>query len=479
MNQASISRRSFLAQSAMTSLLATSPAFAQSIVQNKRLPNIIIVFTDDQGYEDLGVFGAEGFQTPNLDRMANEGVQFTDFYVAQPVCGASRAALLTGCYPNRNSLLGAPDHRATHGIHENEMTIAECLKPLGYATGLYGKWHLGHRKPFLPTRHGFDDYFGLPYSNDMWPKHPQRPDAYPPLPLIEGEEVIETNPDQSQLTTWYTERAVKFIEAHHDQPFFLYVAHSMPHVPLFVSDKFEGATKRGLYGDVIREIDWSVGQIRETLQKYQLEEDTFFVFTSDNGPWLSYGTRGGSADPLREGKGTTWEGGVRVPTVMWWPGQAPAGSVCQEPAMTIDLLPTIAAITGGRLPNHPIDGKDIRNLLMKPETSQSPHEALFFYWGRDLQAVRSGPWKMHYPHRYRTLAGREGGSGGQPVRYEQHWTDFALYNLREDIGETNNLYTERPDVVSRMIAHSESIIEELGDSNREGSQVRPAGQIEG
>src|SRR5215469_10283028 len=261
-------------------------ALAQEPAKPDRPPNVVIILADDQGYADIGCYGAKDFATPNLDRMAREGVRFTDFYVAQPVCSASRAALLTGCYPNRIGILGALGPKDTHGISDREQTLAEILKPRGYATAIYGKWHLGHRPKFLPTRHGFDDYFGLPYSNDMWPKHPTS--KYPALPLIEGEKVVASNPDQSQLTTWYTEHAVKFIEKNRDRPFFLYVAHNMPHVPLHVSEKFRGKTKRGLYGDVIEEIDWSVGQILDALRRNDVDGRTLVLFTSDNGPWLSY-----------------------------------------------------------------------------------------------------------------------------------------------------------------------------------------------
>jgi arylsulfatase A-like enzyme len=272
-----------------------------------RPPNFVVVLTDDQGYGDLGCYGAKGFTTPNIDRMAAEGVRFTDFYVAQAVCSASRAALLTGCYPNRLGILGALNPTSKVGIGAGEKTIAEVLKPRGYATAVFGKWHLGHHPPHLPTRHGFDEYFGLPYSNDMWAKNPSA--NFPDLPLIEGDRTVATNPDQRMLTTWYTERAVQFIGANKDRPFFLYVAHNMPHVPLHVSEKFRGKSAQGLYGDVIMELDWSVGQILAALRDTGLDERTLVLFTSDNGPWLSYGNHAGSAGPLREGKGTDWEGG--------------------------------------------------------------------------------------------------------------------------------------------------------------------------
>ena len=455
--------------------LAAPPA---SVASQDRPPNFVIIFTDDQGYADIGAFGAEGFETPNLDRMAAEGRAFTDFYSAQAVCSASRVALLTGCYPNRVGIQGALGPGSKIGINEQEMTIAEMLKPLGYATAIYGKWHLGDAPGFLPTRHGFDDYFGLPYSNDMWPFHPTNPDGYPPLPLIDGEETIQTNPDQRNLTTWYTEHAVEFIDEHADEPFFLYVPHSMPHVPLFVSDKFAGKSEQGMYGDVIMEIDWSVGRILDALRRNDLDEQTLVVYTSDNGPWLSYGDHAGSAGPLREGKGTTFDGGQREPTLMRWPGRIPPGSACSEPAMTIDLLPTIAAITGATPPDHPIDGLDISALVFGEPDAESPHDALYFYWGRELQAVRSGRWKLHFPHEYRSLKNK-GGTGGQPAPYVQREIGEALFDLRDDIGETTDVKADHPEILSRLRELAEEARAELGDSRtgQEGSGTRPPGRL--
>ena len=444
----------------------------------ERPPNVVLVFADDLGYADVGVFGAQGYSTPHIDRLAAEGVRFTDFYVAQAVCTASRAALLTGAYPQRVGLTGAVDHRARHGISAEETTLAEMLKERGYATAIYGKWHLGHLPPFLPTRHGFDDYYGLPYSNDMWPFHPERPDDYPPLPLIEGEKTIETNPDQSLLTGEYGRRAVAFIEAHRDEPFFVYLPHSMPHVPIFASDGFRGRTNRGLFGDVIEEIDDTVGRILDTLERLGLEKNTLVIFTSDNGPWLSYGDHAGSAAPLREGKGTSFDGGVGVPFVARWPGRIPAGTVVGEPAMTIDLLPTLGLLAGAPLPQQPIDGKDIRRLLLGEPGATSPHEALYFYWGRHLQAVRSGKWKLHFPHEYRSLDG-PAGSGGLPSRYTQRSIDLALFDLEADRSETTDLAALFPDVVKRLQGLADEARAQLGDSATEqkGSGVREPGRV--
>jgi arylsulfatase A len=309
-----------------------------------RPPNIVLVFADDMGYGDLGCYGARGWKTPNLDRLARQGIRFTDFYVPQAVCSASRAALLTGCYPNRVGILGALGPASRVGISDRETTLAQLLKTRGYATAIYGKWHLGCQPQFLPTRHGFDEYYGLPYSNDMWPNHPTA--KFPDLPLIEGEKTIALNPDQTQLTTAYTEHAASFINRHRDGPFFLYVPHSMPHVPLHVSARYRGKSEQGLYGDVIEEIDWSVGEILKALDRNGLERNTIVIFLSDNGPWLSYGSHAGSAAPLREGKATSFEGGVREPAIFRWPGHIPTGQVCREPAMTIDVLPTLAGIAG-------------------------------------------------------------------------------------------------------------------------------------
>ena len=445
-------------------------------------PNFVIIFTDDQGYADVGCFGAKGFETPNLDRMAAEGVRFTDFYVASALCTPSRAALMTGCYPQR---IGLPDvlspkgpkwaiGRSEIGINSKELTIAEILKSSGYATACFGKWHLGHHPKFLPTRHGFDEYFGLPYSNDMRPENNKE---YPPLPLMEGETVIENNPDQRKLTTLYTERAVKFIEKNKDKPFFLYVPHSMPHVPLYVSDKFKGKSEQGLYGDVIMEIDWSVGQILSTLDRLGIDERTLVIFTSDNGPWLSYGDHGGSAGPLREGKGTTWEGGMREPCIMWWLGKIPAGAVCNELATTMDILPTFSRLAGAKLPSKRIDGKDIWPLMSGKAGAKSPHEAFFYYNGWQLEAVRSGKWKLHFPHSYRTLV--ESGSGGIRGKERAGKLGLSLFNLKKDIAEQHDVSAEHPEVVKRLSALADKMREDLGDSAKQmtGKNRRPPGRV--
>jgi arylsulfatase A len=442
-----------------------------------RPPNVVIIFCDDLAYADIAPFGAET-RTPNLSQLAREGRRFTDFYVGQPVCSASRAALLTGCYPNRVGIMGALPPRARIGINPDETTIAEILKGRGYATAIFGKWHLGDAPQFLPTRHGFDEFFGLPYSNDMWPFHPVTPTNYPPLPLYEGERVVQLMPDQTQLTTWYTERAVDFIERKRDQPFFLYLAHNMPHVPLFVSRKFDGKSGRGVFADVIMEIDWSVGEVMRALKRSGLDDNTLVVFTSDNGPWLSYGNHAGSALPLREGKGTTFEGGVREPTIMRWPGRIPPGSVCREMAWSMDLLPTVARLAGTNAPaDRIIDGKDIWPLISGQPGAKSPHPAYYYYWDRGLEAVRAGRWKLHFAHDYRKLS--VPGGNGKPGRYVTGRIAGALYDLEKDPGEANDLAAQYPAEVARLRAIADEARDDLGDSltKRPASQARPPGRI--
>lgn len=444
-------------------------------------PNIVVIFTDDQGYGDLGCYGGQHVKTPHLDQMATEGMRFTDFYVAQAVCGASRAALLTGCYPNRLGMLGAPGPKSTHGIHDRETLLSELLRSKGYATAAIGKWHLGHHVQYLPTRHGFDTYFGLPYSNDMWPYHPEAGARFPDLPLIEGDRAINpkvTSEDQTMLTRWYTEHAIDFIQANRETPFFLYLAHNMPHVPLHTSPEFQGRTGLGMYADVIAEIDDSVGQVISTIRECGVEKHTLVVFATDNGPWLSYGNHAGSAGPLREGKGTTFEGGMRVPCVMKWPGRIPAGAVCRQLAATIDLVPTIAGLVQADLPAQTIDGCDIWPLMSGWPDGKTPHESYLYYWGNELQAIRSGPWKLHFPHAYRSLAGKP-GQNGKPNGYREDKIDLSLFNLHHDIGETTDVKSQHPDVVEQLQQLAEQARVELGDSaqKRTGAGYRAPGQV--
>jgi arylsulfatase len=463
-------------------------------IKNDKLPNVVIIFTDDQGYGDVGVYGARGYTTPNLDKMASEGMRFTDFYSAQAVCSASRAGLLTGCYPNRIGVSGAFMPWAKVGINQDEVTIAELLKQKHYATGIFGKWHLGHHKQFLPLQHGFDEYFGIPYSNDMWPVNydgkPVTDSAaapnkfrHPPLPLIEGNEVIKEIHDlkgQNQLTTWYTERAVQFIENHKDQPFFLYVPHSMPHVPLGVSDKFAGKSEQGMYGDVMMEIDWSVGEILKALKTHGLEENTIVIFTTDNGPWLNFGNHAGSTGGLREGKGTSFEGGQKVPCIVKWPGIVPEGVICNNMASTIDILPTLAEITSTQLPDHKIDGVSILSLL-KGDFDANPRENFLYYYRRNsLEAVRIDDWKMVFPHDHRSYEDVLPGNDGWPGPYKQGRAELALYDLRRDPGERYNVIDQYPEIAENLQKFAEDARIDLGDdlTDSEGMNRRPIGILQ-
>jgi arylsulfatase len=447
-------RREFLKALGMATTVLAMPGCNSEQVGGKESadrPNFIVIFTDDQGYADIGCFGAEGFETPNLDRMAAEGAKFTSFYSAAPVCSPARAALLTGCYPMRVSIPRVLFPRDNIGLNPDEITIADMLKACGYATCCIGKWHLGHLPQFLPTRQGFDYYFGIPYSNDM-----------KPVVLVEGEETIETKPDQSRLTRRYTEKAVEFITKNKNGPFFLYLPHTMPHVPLYASDAFKGKSKQGLYGDVIMEIDWSVGEILMTLKKLGIDEKTLVIFTSDNGPWLSKGGHGGSAKPLRDGKFATYEGGMREPAICRWPGKIPAGMVCSEMATTLDLLPTFARLAGAEVPaDRIIDGKDISALMTDPK-AKTPYREFFYYFESQLGAVRSGNWKLVLER----TRGNDRISAG-------------LYNLGQDIGEQNDVSAQHPEIVRRLAALADKIREDIGDSvtGITGKNVRPPGRV--
>jgi arylsulfatase A-like enzyme len=456
-------------------------------------PNIVIIFIDDMGYADIGPFGATAYKTPHLDQMAKEGRIFTDFHSATGVCSASRAGLMTGCYPERVSILGALNWNAKTGISDKEMTLAQLCKTRGYATAIYGKWHLGHHRPFLPLQHGFDEWFGLPYSNDMSPLQAEmikgmpaaqiaRKRTAPPLPLFDGNKVVDAavSPEKlAQLTTLYTEHAVSFIDRNKDKPFFLYVPHTMVHVPLAVSDKFKDKSGAGLYGDVVMELDWSVGQILDAIKSNGIDDNTFVMFTSDNGPWLNYGNHAGSALPLREGKGTMWEGGYREPCVMRWPGKIPAGTKCDELASTIDMFPTVAKLIGAQVsPDRKIDGKDIWTLMSGAPGATTPHDVLWCFYDRQLRGVRDGRFKLVFPHEYRTLDGRPGGRDGVPVNYKQRKTGQALYDLKNDVSETTDVSADHPEVVARLERAGEEARAALGDTltKRKGSEVRPPGR---
>ena len=462
-------------------------AWLSSSAPGGALPNIVLINIDDQGYADLGCYGARGFKTPNVDRLAEQGVRFTDFYVSHAVCSASRASLLTGCYAERVGIGGALSPWAQHGLSPEEETIADVLRARGYATGIIGKWHLGHLPEFLPLRQGFDEYFGLPYSNDMWPVafdgSPAREGwkaFYPPLPLIEGEKAVEeirSLDDQTTLTTRYTEKAIDFIDRHRERPFFLYLAHSMVHVPLGVSGRFRGMSEQGMYGDVMMEVDWSVGEVMSALKRNGLEENTLVIYTSDNGPWLNFGNHAGSALPLREGKGTAFEGGARVPCIMRWPGQIEAGAVCRTVAGTIDMLPTICAVTGAPLPAKKIDGVSILP-LMRGDRDAGAHRTYYFYYDAELRGVRQGDWKLYFPHLSQTYEGFEPGKDGFPGRTGTRRVGLELYNLASDIGERTNVADRHPDVVARLTEAAEEARSELGDrlTGAKGSGVRAPGR---
>ena len=443
-------------------------------------PNVVLVYIDDMGFGDLSRTGAVGYQTPNFDDMAARGMFFSNYYTPQAVCTASRAGLLTGCYPNRIGFAGATDHSAKTGISADEETIAELLKAKGYATAAFGKWHLGFQKQFLPVNHGFDEYFGIPYSNDMWPNHPVNKNYYPPLPLIEGDAVVATNPDQSQFTTNFTERTLNFIKKNKDKPFFAYLAHPMPHVPLFVSDKFKGKSQQGLYGDVIMELDWSIGQIRKTLKELGLDKNTLLIVTSDNGPWLSYGNHAGSAGGFREGKGTTFEGGHRVPCIMEWTGTIPAGMVSNNMAAGIDILPTIVAATGAALPKKKIDGVSLLANL-KGDLSVKPRDTFLFYYRRNnLEAVRHGDWKLVFAHPGRTNEGFKPGKDGLPGGGNENFNhQGGLYDLRRDPGERYNVMFDFPEITAQLMKIADEAREDLGDdlTGKQGKNRRPVGRV--
>ncbi len=446
-----LSRRNFLAMAAGVGGavgLGGCSSLGQLIPGRKadsagRPPNIIIIFADDLGYADLGCFGSEAIRTPHLDRMAAEGMKFTDFYVCESVCTPSRAGLMTGRYAIRSGLtrvLGPSAGRniekgGISGISDYEITIADILKEQGYATACVGKWHLGHLPEHLPTRHGFDSYFGLPYSNDMHKTPEGQPDG---VPLMRNEEIIELPVNQETLTRRYTEEAVQFIKSNRSNPFFLYFPHTFPHTPLYASEKFKGKSNHGIYGDAVEELDWSVGQVLDTLSELGIDENTLIIFTSDNGPagWASPG--GGSAGPLRAGKATSFEGGLRVPGIMRWPGKIPAGQVCSEIAATIDFLPTLAALGGGRTPDDRIiDGKDIAPLMFGRPGAKTPHHAYFYYRYLAVKAVRSGRWKVVLEH--------------QEIRGKRGTVPDALYDLEVDIGETTDLSKKRPEQLNRLL----------------------------
>jgi arylsulfatase len=461
-------------------------------------PNIVLILADDLGYGDVGCFGAKDIRTPNLDQMAKEGMRLTNFYVAQPVCTASRSALLTGCYSNRIGMVGALNHTSLTGIHEEEKLLCSLLTDRGYATGSFGKWHLGQQSTFWAFNRGFTEVSGLPYSNDNGPLHPIIR-GLPPLPWKEGESVSELDPDQSQFTRRITDRAVKFIEAHRQEPFFLYVPHVMPHVPIFASEAFKGKSKRGTYGDVVEELDASVGEILHALKQNGVDDNTLVIFTSDNGPFLSYGEHAGSAAPFRGGKLTTFEGGVRMPFIIRWPAKVPAGRTEDALFTAMDLYPTLSNFCQATLPKIKLDGMDLGSLLLGLKDAPR-REAFWYYSGQELQAVRVGKWKLHLPHEYLEVAGAP-GKGGKPSNYENmkpmaieesgirgiasrhgyrvESLPLSLYDLEADPSETLNKAQDFPHEVERLMREVKKARQELGDTltGERGSGVRPVGDV--
>ena len=443
--------------------LLAAEATAQS---DSQPPNFIIIFCDDLGYSDIGCFGSELHRTPNIDRMAAEGTKFTSFYVTSGVCSPSRSSLMTGCYPRRVNL--HQDHggawvlfpRGKRGLNPDEVTIAEVLKDAGYATAIVGKWHLGDQPDFLPTRQGFDRYFGIPYSNDMGHDSRPKPYKYPPLPLLRNEQVLESEPDQRYLTQRYTDEAVQFIESHRDGPFFLYLPHTMPHWPQYASEAFAGKSKNGKWGDAVEEIDWSTGVILDKLKDLGIDDRTLVIFTSDNGGATRHGAHN---EPLKGGKGSTFEGGQRVCNVMRWPGQVPAGRSCEALVTSMDILPTLAKLAGTTPPkNRIIDGKDISELLLGKPNARSPHNAFYYYFKDRLECVRSGPWKLRIAQ----------VRGGENVKLPQ------LFNLEEDIGETKDVSSNHPEVVSRLTRLAAQARADLGDGDQPGENQRSAGIVD-
>ena len=422
-------------------------------------PNVVILFLDDSGYSDFRPFGKPGYATPNVQGLAGQGCTFTNFHVPQAVCSASRSALLSGCYPGRTGVTGAHPPGA-RGLDPKFATLGETLKAAGYRTAVFGKWHIGDQPETRPPARGFDESCGLMYSNDMWEFHPQNPDAYRKFPLHfweNGNIKIErvTPEHQPMLTTWYTEHAVDFIQRNRGNPFLLYVPHSMPHVPLFCSRKFKGKSGAGAYGDVMMEIDWSVGEITRSLKAAGVENRTLVMFSSDNGPWLSYGNHAGKT-PFREGKATGFDGGTRSACILRWPGQIKSGSSSNRLFCTVDMLPTIAHLAGAALPQNPIDGVNLWDFIRGRRGAANPHAFYPFSTGRTFEGVFSGDgrWKLHLPHAYQAL--EEPGRDGNPGRYRQARIDLSLFDMTKDPKETTNVIGQYPEVAAKLQEYAES-----------------------
>jgi len=447
-----MNRRDFLRTAAIGG--AASLQASQSGTQR---PNIVIIFLDDSGYADFRPFGKTPYPTPNVEKLASEGCQFHQFYVPQAICSASRSALLSGCYPGRTGVVGAHSPGA-RGLDPSFATMGEVLKTAGYRTAVFGKWHIGDQPDTRPPARGFDESCGLMYSNDMWEFHPQHPEHYKtPLHFWENGKIkVErmTKKEQPMLTTWYTEHAVDFIRRNKSNPFLLYVPHSMPHVPLFRSEKFAGKSGTGVYGDVMMELDWSVNQIMKSLKDNGLEDNTLVIMTSDNGPWTSYGNHAGHT-PFREAKGTSFDGGTRSAFIMRYPGKIKAGTVSNRTMCTIDLLPTIAKLAGAKLPKNPIDGLDVWDLIIDKNGAQNPHKYYAFSTNKTFEGVISGDgrWKLHLPHSYRTLV--YAGNDGNPGEYRQAEIGLSLFDMEADPYEKENVLSKFPDVAKRMQGFAE------------------------
>lgn len=460
-------RRDFLRNSTLSALGAT--AFGSLSAQGTaKPPNIVLIFLDDSGWSDFHPFGNPKYPTPNVERLSKEGTAFHNFYVPQAICSASRSALLTGCFPGRTKVFGAHGPRA-RGLDPSFTTAGQVFQSRGYKTAVFGKWHIGDQPETRPPARGFDESCGLMYSNDMWEFHPERPEAYSQYPLQfweNGKVKVDrvTKEHQPFLTTWYTEHAVDFIRRNKDNSFFLYVPHSMPHVPLFVSDKFKGKSGTGLYGDVIMELDWSIGQINAALRSNGLENDTIVILTSDNGPWTSYGNHAGKT-PFREAKGTGFDGGTRSACIMKYPGRIPAGKVSKKMFSTVDLLPTLAQVTGAKLPTNPIDGKNVWDLIVDKPGAKNPHDYYAFSTAAVFEGVISGDgrWKLHLPHEYRTLL--EAGNDGAAGKFRQAGIELSLFDMENDPLETTNVLTKYPDVAAKLKAYAESHKREFYNDN--------------
>ncbi|MDR6762180.1 arylsulfatase [Flavobacterium sp. 2755] len=472
----------------------SSKITAQSKNQNSK-PNIVIINMDDMGYGDTEPYGMTGIPTPHFNQVAKEGMRLTNFNSAQAICTASRAALLTGCYPNRIGMSGVLLPGAKHALNPKEETIASLLKKSGYKTANYGKWHLGNNLPYWPTNYGFDEFFGIPYSHDVWPidydgyslvtDPKDLRSTFPPLPLISNTTVIDTIrniKEASKLTTLFTEKAVGFIKKNKKQPFFLYLTHPLPHAPLAVSDKFKGKSDLGLFGDVIMEIDWSIGEILKTLDQEGLTKNTVVIVTSDNGPWLFFGDNAGSSGGFREGKSTTWEGGTRVPFLIRWPGKIESGTVNGSLITNMDLLPTIADITGAALPENKIDGLDFLSLLTG-KTNKGPRDTFYYYFGvgsNNLEAIRYKHWKLVFPHKSTSYNKNLPGKGGLRGKGAVVEVPLALYDLAHDPGEVRDVQELYPEIVAEIQKIAETAREDLGDdlTNKIGKNVRKPAIVE-